>query len=132
MRHRVIMGAVLLIAVGVLLVPAVGQAANPNVQWTQGGTSIIRYDYGVESKTVDFALGNFGASASTKMTVTLEGDAQFTLSDDTCTGIKLRPGESCTVKVTYTSNGQSAQARLLAGGKSPRTGDGSRLILSGQ
>lgn len=60
-----------------------------------------------------FTLANSGGSASRALKVRLAGSAQFTRTADTCTGISLQPGKSCTVTVQFAAAGAGkATARL--------------------
>ena len=53
-----------------------------------------------------FTLTNIGGTASGALTISLGAEAGvFTKTADTCTGISLGPGKSCSVTVQYSPSG---------------------------
>jgi hypothetical protein len=76
------------------------------------------FDYGQvgtgqASSPQTFTLANTGGQATGALTDTLTGSAAFTLTGDTCTGISLAPGETCTVTVRFAPASISTFAATL-------------------
>jgi hypothetical protein len=105
MRTQIGRAAAAAAAVAAVAVPATAASASqtPATSWSPV-TSAGTYDYGTltagntASKT--FTLTNSGSSATSALTITLTGPA-FIKTADSCTGISLGPGTSCTVAVSY-------------------------------
>jgi Cep192 domain 4 len=80
------------------------------------------YDYGQvtngQTASQTLTLANSGGKASGALTVTVAGSAQFTITADTCTGISLAKGKSCTVMVQFApTTAGTASATLTAANK---------------
>jgi hypothetical protein len=75
------------------------------------------FDYGqvgtgqAISKT--FTLANSGGSATGVLTGTVTGAAAFTITGDTCTGISLAAGGTCTVTVRFAPSSMAAGTATL-------------------
>ena len=48
-----------------------------------------------------FTLKNNSSTTSSRLTVGLAGSARFSITADTCAGIRLQPGKTCTVTVRF-------------------------------
>jgi hypothetical protein len=64
---------------------------------------------------------NSGTRATGALTVSLAGSAAFSKTKDACTGVKLGPGQSCSVTVAYApaAPGQADSAALTATSSKP-------------
>jgi hypothetical protein len=89
-----------------LLVPAVAAnaAQTPAIAWSPA-TSAGTYNFGTPAagqpaSQKTFTLANSGGSATSALTIAVTGPA-FTKAADSCTGISLGAGKSCTVTVSY-------------------------------
>jgi len=113
---------------GVLAAAMVVAAAGPAAA---GGSPVLAFtpspfDYGQvavgQAATETFTLTNSGGKASGRVTFTLPGSAEFTITATTCPGLGLGPGMTCmvtvrfaptslgTVTATLTATGQHAAA----------------------
>jgi hypothetical protein len=138
-RKSLIVLAVLVAAVGVLLVPTSGQAAGaPKLAWSPTTTaSPATYDFGTvaagSGPSQVFTLTNSGGTATSALTVSLGGTnaSQFSISNNSCSATSLGPKKHCSVTVTYTETAQGASdtATLTAMSKKPAAT--ARLTLAG-
>ena len=105
-RGLVARAAVVAAAAAALAVPAVAASAaqTPAISWSPA-TPAGTYNFGTltagqpaSGKT--FTLANSGGSATSALTIAVTGPA-FTKTADSCTGLSLGPGKSCTVTVNY-------------------------------
>lgn len=63
------------------------------------------YDFGqvlLEERPQRFTLANTGGRASSALTVSLSGSAEFTVIGNTCSGTSLGPSKRCTATVRFT------------------------------
>jgi hypothetical protein len=60
-----------------------------------------------------FTLKNNSSTATSALTVSLPGSAGFTITADTCAGIRLRPGKTCTVRVRFAPTATGAATGTL-------------------
>ena len=91
---------------------AVAKPAAPVLAFTPSPFDYGRVTPG-ESAAQRFTLSNTGTKATGKLTVTLAGAAAFTITDDTCTKAKLRPGGSCGVGVRFAPTGAATVTAAL-------------------
>ena len=105
----------LLVAAAVLAgaTSAVAKPAAPVLAFTPSPFDYGRVTPG-QSAAQRFTLSNSGTKATGKLTVTLAGAAAFTITDDTCTKAKLRPGGSCEVGVRFAPTGAATGATVAA------------------
>jgi hypothetical protein len=100
-----------------------GEAARlPAIAWSPATNGT--FDYGTvdvgDAESQTFALTNSGRSATGMLTIALDGGAEFSITEDACSGTALGPRKSCTVTVQYapTTPGQTT-AMLAANGIRP-------------
>lgn len=60
-----------------------------------------------------FTLTNNSSTATSPLTVSLAGPAGFTITADTCAGIRLGPGKTCTVTVRFAPSAAGAVTGTL-------------------
>jgi hypothetical protein len=117
-RAMVVAGAVVL-ALG----PAAGVAAAtprpPVLAFTPSP-----FDYGQvaagQTASHTFTLANTGGQATGALTDTLTGVAAFTVTGDTCTGISLAAGGTCTVTVRFAPASMATDTATLTAASANR------------
>ena len=60
-----------------------------------------------------FTLKNNSSTATSRLTVGLAGSARFSITADTCAGIRLQPGKTCTVTVRFAPTATGAVTGTL-------------------
>jgi hypothetical protein len=115
-RRRVAVAAtVALVAAAAALAGATSAVAKPAAPVLAFTPS--PFDYGRvtpgERASKRFTLSNTGTKATGKLKVTLSGAAAFTITRDHCSGTKLRPGNSCAVRVRFAPTGEATVTATL-------------------
>ena len=120
----------LLVAAAVLAgaTSAVAKPAAPVLAFTPSPFDYGRVTPG-QSAAQRFTLSNSGTKATGKLTVALSGAAAFTITDDTCTKAKLRPGGSCEVGVRFAPTGAATVTATLTA--ADNKGASATVALSG-
>lgn len=108
------------------VVMALGSAAGAAAAKPRPPTDVqpAPYDYGQagtgQAVSQTFTLANSGGTATGALTDTLTGAAAFTVTGDTCTGISLAAGGTCTVTVRFApSSTATGTATLTAASVNP-------------
>jgi hypothetical protein len=134
-RRHLLAFAVLVAAIGFLLLPTAGQAgAGPSISWSPQTSGSYNYGTVTPGTTVPqtFTLRNSGGSATGALTVRLTGSTAFAITSNGCTAVSIGPKKSCQVTVSYSPSaaGATDTATLTATSKKPPASAG--LSLTGK
>src|ERR1700722_18171325 len=83
-----------------LLAPAGQAAAQPLISFNPLLASVGPVAKGA-STTKTFTLKNSGGAATGTLSIVLIGSSTFSVTTNSCTGVSLAAGKSCSVTVTY-------------------------------
>jgi hypothetical protein len=128
-KHLLVLG-VLVAALGFLTLPAAGLASGASLTWSPNSYDFMSVLPG-QSASHTFMLTNSSASSissSGMLSISLSGSgaAAYSITSNTCSGVALGRGKSCSVTVRFapTTPAQSSYpAALVATGKKPAGGN---------